>query len=82
MPYEFAARQLAEVVLEVMREHAGLRIEVDVAPRQVDPLAQGYDIMLTVPREPLPIPAWWPSACSICAAPWWSRPRCWTGSGP
>ncbi|AXW15074.1 LysR family transcriptional regulator [Ralstonia solanacearum] len=54
MPYEFAARQLAEVVLEVMREHAGLRIEVDVAPRQVDPLSQGYDIMLTVPREPLP----------------------------
>ncbi|HWV03887.1 LysR family transcriptional regulator [Ralstonia sp.] len=54
MPYEFAAKQLAEVVLEVMREHTGLRIEVDVAPRQIDPLAQGYDIMLTVPRGPLP----------------------------
>ncbi|WP_035058922.1 LysR family transcriptional regulator [Andreprevotia chitinilytica] len=53
-PYEFGMQQLGDVVCDLLARYPQLEVEVDVIARQVDPLAEGYDVTFAITAEALP----------------------------
>ena len=53
-PYEFGAFHVGPVACEVMSQHPGLRVQIDVEHAVVNPLAEPYDIVFAMLESPLP----------------------------
>ena len=52
MPGDLASQVLAGAIADFVRQHPGVRLELDLSPRRADLIAEGFDLAIRIGRLP------------------------------